>query len=244
MNIGVIFAGGVGARMGSQKIPKQFLNVFDKPIIIHTLEHFEQCDCIDAIVVVCLEDWIRVLREAIERFSITKVKDIVPGGTTGQLSIYNGLVAAKQWADSNSQGNDIVLIHDGVRPLISSELLAVNVNDVNQFGSSITTAEAKETVILVEGEGLVEEVVDRRRSLIAKAPQCFYLDDILEAHTMAMDAGRDDFIDSCTMMQYYGHPIHVTPGPVENIKVTTPDDFYTFRAILQQREDQQFIPMV
>lgn len=244
MNIGVIFAGGVGARMGSKKIPKQFLNVFDKPIIVHTLEHFEKSDYIDAIIVVCLEEWIDALRGAIERFSMSKVKEIVPGGDTGQLSIYNGLLAAKEWAKKHSEGNDIVLIHDGVRPLISAELIEANVKDVVQNGSSITTAEAKETVILVDHCGLVEEVVDRRRTLIAKAPQCFYLDDILAAHNKALASGLNDFVDSCTMMRHYGYSIHVTPGPVENIKVTTPDDFYTFRAILQQREDQQFIPMI
>ena len=124
MNIAVIFAGGVGKRMHSSDKPKQFLEIYSKPIIIHTLEHFEYHPMIDGIVVVCKEDWIPYLNELLYRFRIEKVRKVVPGGETGQLSIYAGLKAAKEVA---GEDNTIVLIHDGVRPLINEKLIADNI---------------------------------------------------------------------------------------------------------------------
>ena len=120
MNIAVIFAGGVGSRMHSKERPKQFLEMYNKPIIIHTLEHFEKYKDIDAIVVVCINGWIQYLKDLLYKFRIEKVKLVVPGGTTGQLSIYNGLKAAKEIAGNEKS---IVLIHDGVRPLMSDGTL-------------------------------------------------------------------------------------------------------------------------
>lgn len=236
MNIGVIFAGGVGSRMHSKERPKQFLEISNKPIIVHTIEHFENNECIDAVVVVCVEDWIDHFSKLCYKYRLDKVKKIVPGGKTGQLSIYNGLSAAKEIACDD---NPIVLIHDGVRPLINSELLTRNIADVKQYQSSITSGIVKETIVEIDDNGTIKLVPDRAHSRVAKAPQCFYLDDIMAAHKKALNEGITDFIDSCTMMQHYGYILHMTDGPYENIKITTPDDFYTMRAILQAKEDAQ-----
>jgi len=237
MNIGLIFAGGVGKRMRTVEKPKQFIEINNKPIIIYTLEHFEKNEEIDAVVVSCLKDWIPYFQDLLKKFNIKKVKKIVPGGDTGQQSIYNGLRAAKEISISN---NDIVLIHDGVRPLINDRLLSRNIECVKKFGSSITAGIVKETIVVINKEdGAVEEVPNRENSRVAKAPQCFYLKDILYAHEKAINEKKFDFIDSCTMMQYYGYKMYMTDGPYENIKITTPDDFYTMRAILQVKEDKQ-----
>lgn len=236
MNIGVIFAGGVGSRMHSKEKPKQFLNIYNKPIIVHTIEHFEENDLIDAIVVVCIKEWIAYFNNLVQQFHLNKVIKVVPGGTSGQLSIYNGLCAAKEIAGKE---NAIVLIHDGVRPLINSKLLTQNILAVTKYGSSITSGIVKETIVEIYDDGNIKMVPDRAHSRVAKAPQCFWLDDILKAHNRALKDGIQDFIDSCTMMQYYGYQLHMTDGPYENIKITTPDDFYTMRAILQVKEDRQ-----
>lgn len=236
MNIAVIFAGGVGSRMHSKEKPKQFLEIYHKPIIVHTIEHFEENDLIDAVVVVCVKDWIPYFSELVYQFRLDKVKRIVPGGTSGQLSIYNGLCAAKKMAGEEAS---IVLIHDGVRPLISSELLTENILAVKKYGSSITSGIVKETIVEIYDDGAIKMVPDRSHSRVAKAPQCFWLEDILNAHKKALSEDRTDFIDSCTLMQYYGYKLHMTDGPYENIKITTPDDFYTMRAILQAKEDAQ-----
>lgn len=236
MNIGVIFAGGVGRRMHSKELPKQFLEIYNKPIIIHTIEIFEKNENIDAIVVVCVEEWIEYFKSLMCKFRLDKIKKIVPGGKTGQMSIYNGLLAAKE-ISGNSE--TIVLIHDGVRPLISSDLLTRNIEDVNKYGTSITSGIVKETIVEIDDSGNIKLVPDREHSRVAKAPQCFYLKDILSAHKQAQKEGVTTFIDSCTMMKHYGYQLHMTDGPYENIKITTPDDFYTMRAILQAKEDAQ-----
>lgn len=236
MNIGVIFAGGVGSRMHSKDVPKQFLEIHNKPIIIHTLEYFEHNEDIDAVVISCIGEWIPFLEKLLYKYRIEKVKRVVRGGTTGQLSIYNGLVAAKEVAAGQKA---IVLIHDGVRPLISEELLTANIESVKKYGSAITSGIVKETIVVIDEDNMVEQVPSREKSRVAKAPQSFMLDDILSVHEKAMSDGIDNSIDSCTLMQSYGYKLHMVDGPYENIKITTPDDFYTMRAILDARENEQ-----
>jgi 2-C-methyl-D-erythritol 4-phosphate cytidylyltransferase len=236
MNIAVIFAGGVGQRMKTTNRPKQFLEMHKKPIIIYTLEIFEQHPEIDGIVVACVEDWIPYLEDLLDKFRITKVKKIVPGGTSGQMSIYNGLVAAKEVAGDEKS---IVLIHDGVRPLINAKVISDNIESVKKNGSAVTSAIVKETIMVVKEDNSIDYVPDRAQSRVAKAPQSFWLDDILAMHHRAQKEGREDFIDSCTMMKHYGHNLFLIDGPYENIKITTPDDFYTMRALLDAQENAQ-----
>lgn len=236
MNIAVIFAGGVGKRMNSKDRPKQFLLVHGKPIIVHTIELFEYHEQIDGIVVVCVKDWIPYMEEMKYRYRLDKIGKIVPGGETGQLSIYNGLCAAKKIYGAN--GN-IVLIHDGVRPLINAKTITDNIESVKTNGSAITCKLATETVILVDKDSKVCEVPSREASRMAQAPQSFWLNDILEVHRRALADGQKNMIDSCTMMRTYGKELSVVIGPTENIKITTPDDFYTFRALYDARENEQ-----
>ena len=221
MNIGVIFAGGVGSRMHSKDRPKQFLDIYNKPIIVHTIEHFQNSEDIDSIVVVCIEGWIDYMNQLVYQYRLNKVKKIVPGGKTGQLSIYNGLIAAQEIARDEE---NIVLIHDGVRPLINEELIKRNIQDVKDYGSSITSGIVKETIVEIYDNNDIKLVPDRAHSRVAKAPQCFWLKDILSAHKKAMNEQSFNFIDSCSMMKYYGYKLHMTDGPYENIKITTPDE--------------------
>ncbi|SFD00256.1 IspD/TarI family cytidylyltransferase [Butyrivibrio sp. YAB3001] len=232
MNIAVIFAGGVGRRMHTKDLPKQFLEVYGKPVIIHTLEKFEHHKEIDAIVIACVNDWIPYMNELIGNYHLTKVKSVVKGGETGQESIYNGLVAAKAIAYEKA----IVLIHDGVRPFITEELISDNIASVKKYNSAITTTKVTETILVVNSDSLIEEVPERGNSRLAKAPQSFYLDDILAAHEKAIAEQRNDFIDSCTLMQHYGYKLHLVDGPIENIKVTTPQDIFTMRSVFEARE--------
>lgn len=236
MNIAVIFAGGVGSRMHSKTKPKQFLELHNKPILIHTLEKFEESSEIDSIIVSCKKEWIDYTQELVEKYNINKVERIVQGGESGQLSIYSGLCAAKEIALSD---DDIVLIHDGVRPFINNQVIRNNIDSVLTYGTAITTGEVKETILVVDDDGEIKLVPDRNKSRVAKAPQSFLLKDILNAHRMALDSGKTDFIDSCTMMKYYGYSLHLVDGPSQNIKITTPEDFYTMRALLDAKENAQ-----
>lgn len=238
MNIGVIFAGGSGVRMNTKSKPKQFLDLNGKPIIIYTLELFDNHSDIDAIVVVCLESWIPYLMKMIHKFDIKKVVKIVSGGNTGQESIYKGLCAAEEYVFENDSSDAIVLIHDGVRPLITYKTISDNISMVNKCGSCITVVPATETVIIDKSDSSLD-IPDRRNCMMARAPQSFYLKDILGTHRRNLAEEKKEFIDSCTMMSYYGHKLGVVQGPIENIKITTPTDYFVFRAMVEVRENQQ-----
>ena len=216
---------------------KQYLELRGKPIIIYTLELFDTHPDIDAIVVVCIEPWISFLEKQLRKFEISKVIKIVPGGDTGQDSIYNGLCTVEQWVQKKGDKTN-VLIHDGVRPLITQQTISDNVKTLQEKGNCITCIPATETFVVTQEDGSLQ-IPDRTHSFIARAPQCFRLVDILNAHRLALRDGRHDFIDSCTMMSYYGHQMHTIIGPVENIKITTPTDFFIFRAMIEVHENQQ-----
>lgn len=241
MNIGIIFAGGVGTRMQSGDLPKQFLKVHGKPIIVHTLEVFQAHSGIDGIIVSCVPDWISHLNGLRETYRLTKIHSVVSGGKTGQESIFNGLVEAERLF---GVAGVTVLIHDGVRPLLDAATISRNISSVEEHGSAITCVPAKETVVKVDASGMVEGVMERSESLIARAPQSFFLVDILQAHRKARAEGRNDFIDSCTLMSHYGFGLSIVPGEMSNIKVTTPDDYYMLRAVFDAREDVQLAPEV
>lgn len=232
-NVAVIFAGGSGKRMNTKGRPKQFLELHGKPILIYTLELFDNHPLIDGIVVVCLKDWIDYLKKMLRKFEINKVVEIVEGGATGQESIYNGLVAAGKHFDKDS----VVLIHDGVRPLIIEQTITDNINCVRENRNCITCIPATETFVVNIGDSLM--IPDRSKSLLARAPQSFILGEILANHNRARREKRDDFIDSCSLMTYYGDKMHIVIGPTENIKITTPTDFFVFRAMVEVHENQQ-----
>lgn len=236
MNIAVIFAGGTGTRMHTKDVPKQFLSMHGKPIIIHTIEQFEMHEKIDKIVVACIKDWIHYLENLVEKYNIKKVAKIVPGGSNGQGSIYSGLCAAKEIVDAE---RNIVLIHDGVRPMINRRLIDESIDSVEKYGSAIASVKVKETVLLVDKQNQIMEIPEREDSRLARAPQSFWLEDILEAHNHAIQEGKTDFIDSCSLMQYYGKKLFLVESPEQNIKITTPEDFYIMRAMLDAQEDMQ-----
>ena len=223
----LIFAGGVGNRMNSNAKPKQFLQLFGKEIIIHTLENFQNNPNIDGIVVVCKDNWIYFLQKLLNKYDIDKVKCITAGGDTGQLSIYNGLCALEKELKNDS----IVLVHDGVRPFVNDKLINDCIESVIKYGSAIT-------VVSIENDE-IKTITDRSKCYHAKAPQCFYLSDLLSAHRKALQDNIINMIDSASLMKYYGHSLHTVLGNYDNIKITTPTDFYTSRALYEVRENQQ-----
>lgn len=235
MNYALIFAGGTGSRMNSKTLPKQFLELHGKPIIIYTIELFEQHPDIDGIIVVCLEKYISYLEKLLKKFQIEKVHAVVPGGANGQESIYRGVKTLHNLFSDDS----IVLVHDGVRPLIDEETISANIECAKKYGNAITTSRASETIVIQDDENCILEINDRAHSALARAPQTFRLGELYDAHQKAIAEGRHDFIDSACLMRHYGAVLHTVPGPVDNIKITTPPDFYIFRAIKDAQEDSQ-----
>lgn len=242
MNYALIFAGGMGQRMKSNSKPKQFLEIHGKPVLIYTLEHFDNHPQIDAICVVCVIDWLDYLKKLLGKFGIHKVRWILAGGQTAMESQFIGLKAINEY-HNNQHGSErgIVLIHDGVRPLIYARLIADCIESVIVNGSAITVAPATETIVRMDHAGLICSTIMRSECMLARAPQAFFLDEILSAHNQALHDGESEFIDSTTLMLHYGYKVYAVMGPVENIKVTTPEDFYICRALLDARENLQIM---
>jgi 2-C-methyl-D-erythritol 4-phosphate cytidylyltransferase len=221
--------------MNSNAKPKQFLQAFGKEVIIHSIDIFEGHSEIDAIAVVCIDAWIPFLKTLLEKFNIKKVKWIIPGGATGQLSIYNGLCAIQNDCPSDT----IVLIHDGVRPLITNELISACIKSTISRGSAITVTPEIETIVSLDDDNKIAAITDRSKCFHAKAPQCFILRDILSCHKKAIADGFNNIIDSASITKQYGYDLYTVQGSFENIKITTPSDYYIFRSLFEKRENSE-----
>lgn len=239
MNIAVIFAGGTGQRMRNTARPKQFLELYGKPIIIYTLEIFQANSHIDAIVVPCVAGWHDYLREIAAKFGITKLVRVVSGGKTSQESKLNALHAIRDMC----KDDDIVLMHDAVRPLITQKVIDDNLASVKEYGNAITVDPFTETGIVSENGRTVSQTIERQKLYIAKAPQSFYYGDVLAAHEAAQHMPEAITIDTCTIMTALGRTLHFVPCDSSNIKITRPEDYYIFKAIHDLRESQTVLGM-
>ena len=233
--IALIFAGGAGQRMGSET-PKQFLKICGREIIIHTLELFEMNNNIDEIYIACIEDWIPYLSNLVKKYDIEKVKSIFPGGKTGQDSIFIGLSKIKE-----NNENAIVLIHDGVRPLVNKETIDSVIDSVKINGTGITVSKVLETPIISADGSVVFSMPERKTMYTAQAPQGFFLNDIYYLHILERKNSipYDGIVDSCGLMFKYGRKCNLVEGNKGNIKVTTPEDFYTLLSSLNMRDYEQ-----
>ncbi len=231
MNIAIIFAGGVGKRMGSDGVPKQFLRVNGAPIIVHTLRVFQNHDDIDKIYIAMVESHIAKMQRLVKLYDLTKVCAIVPGGETGQDSIYKVLTKAAE----ENPGDSIALIHDGVRPILTDRVIRNNIEGVSKFGSAITCIPSTETIV-VSHDGITPVNIPPRKDLYkAQAPQSFYLQDIIAAHNQVRNTpeGYDDLVDSCSIYFKLNKPLHFVEGNFGNLKVTTPNDVYVIEGLLK-----------
>lgn len=234
-NIAVVFAAGNGARMTNASAGKQFLEFEGKSVLAYTLEHFQRHEAIDAIILVIPEDRIDYCMALAASSHLDKLAVVIPGGSTSQESIRIGLEKVKELYGERA----VVLIHDGVRPLIDSETITACIQSVRRYGSAVTVSPQTETLMLREGSDGPYRIIDRDRCQMARAPQCFYLQDILEIHQRALTDGNLHFIDSASLMEYYGYALHPVTGPAENIKITTEIDFYAFCAIMNERKESE-----
>ena len=235
MNIGLLIAGGSGNRMG-QDIPKQFMHVDGSPIIIWTLKAFEQHPDINAIAVVCLNGWETVLQSYANQFCITKLKWIFPGGDTGFESIHNGIYGLKE---AGYDDEDLILIHDGVRPLLSQEIISNNIATCKAYGYAITGIQCREA-ILESHDGFISKTSIPRDTLIrTQTPQTFRLGNIIRAHEHAKLKGITDTVSSCTLIAELEENIemHIVPGSEKNIKITTVEDLEMIKALMHTSKD-------
>ncbi len=234
MNIALIIAGGVGKRMNCE-IPKQFMTVYDKPVIIYTLEAFEKHPAIDAIAVVCLAGWEDVLRNYSNQYGIKKLRHIIPAGSVGQESIHNGIFElAKHYP-----GDSLVLIHDAIRPMVSADIISDCIAVTRKKGNAITCIPCQEAMLKTDDFESSVAAFPRDNLKRTQTPQGFVLDIIINAHKKAAEKGITNSIASCTLMTEIGETVYFSSGSEKNIKLTRPEDLDIFKALLNIREGKR-----
>ena len=234
MNVAVVIAGGSGHRMG-QDIPKQFINVYDKPIIIYTLEGFQKHPQIDAIEVVCIEGWHDVLKAYAKQFGITKLKWVVNGGATGQESIRNGIYNLEGILDDD----DMVIIHDGIRPLVDDAVLSDVILKCEQYGNAVTSLPYNEQIFVVDDEISTVKYIPRETLRRVSTPQAYKFGKVDKAYHEAFEREIGIYGSSYTntMMVELGERLYFAAGSDKNIKLTTKDDLEMFKAYLKADKD-------
>ena len=225
--IALLTAAGSGTRMG-QDIPKQFLTVNEKPVIIYTLEAFEKHPEIDAIAVVCISGWEQVLWAYAKQYSIKKLQYVVPGGETGQESIRNGLFELEKHFGKD----DIVLIHDAIRPMVSAEIISDCIRVTLENGNAVVVIPCAEAMMQTEDGYSSVGSYPRDRLKRTQTPQAFHLGDICNVHREALEKGITNSVASCTLMIEMGRQVYFSMGSEKNIKLTTVDDIDIFKALL------------
>ena len=235
MNIALIIAGGSGNRMG-QDIPKQFMHVDGAPIIIHTMKAFEAHPDVDAIAIVCLKGWETVLQSYANQFCITKLKWIFYGGDSGMESIHNGIYGLKE---EGCQDEDLVLIHDAVRPLLSQEIISSNIAICKAYGYAITGIQCREAILESEDGFTTKTSIPRDTLIRTQTPQTFRLGNILKVHESAREKGIVNSVASCTLIAELNEDIemHIVPGSEKNIKITTVEDLEMLKALMHTTKE-------
>ena len=232
MNIAIVFAGGVGARMGAS-VPKQFLELNGKPVLAHTLALFQNHPLIDEIVLVVAPEYFDDCRALAAKYGVAKPLTLAESGDSAQASIYSGLKAAA----AKHPPETVVLLHDGVRPYVLPEVIAANIEAVEKFGNAVTYTPCYETIVLSKDGSTISAMPYRKESYTAQAPQSFRLGDILAAHERirARPEGYTDMVDQATICFTLGIPVHLVPGNRGNVKITTPEDLVTLGALMKWR---------
>lgn len=227
MNIALIIAGGIGQRM-QQEIPKQFMNVYDKPVIIYTMEAFEKHPEIDKIGVVCLNGWHDILKAYAKQYKITKLDFVVSGGENGQDSIRAGVYEA----EARYAPEDVILVHDSIRPLVSQEIISDCVVQCKKYGSAVSAVPCTTAVLKREAGERSTINVPRETLAITQTPQAFPLGKLADTHRLALERGITNATASCTLMVELGETVHFSIGSEMNLKLTTTSDFNMFKALL------------
>lgn len=230
MNIALIIAGGAGHRM-QQDIPKQFLNVYDKPVIIYTLEAFQKHPNIEGIEVVCLEGWHEILYAYCKQFNINKLENIVTGGENGQASIRNGINDIKK----RHSDDDIVLIHDAIRPMVSEEIISDCIRVCSAHGNAISVIPCAEAMLRTADNCSSNAQVPRDNLKRTQTPQASSLGKLLYVHKRALEQGIINSVATCTMFIELGETLYFSLGSEKNLKLTTPEDIDIFKALLNSK---------
>ena len=235
MNVALIIAGGSGSRMG-QDIPKQFINVYDKPVLFYTLAGFQEHPMINAIEVVCIDGWHEVLWAYAKQFNIDKLKWVIAGGSTGQESIRNGVYNLEDKCNED----DIIIIHDGIRPLVDETVLTDVIEKCQQYGNAVTSMPYNEQIFLVDDEISTVKFIPREKLRRVSTPQAYKFSKLDWAYheAFAKKIGIYGSSYTNTMMVELGERLFFAKGSDKNIKLTTKDDLEMFKAYLKMDRDK------
>ena len=232
MNIAVILAGGSGSRT-EQSIPKQFISIYEKPIIIYTLEAFQTHPEIDGIIVSCIDGWHDVLKGYAAAAGITKLRWIVDGGNNGQSSARNALLTLEDVCNKE----DIVIIHDAVRPMISQEIITDCIAKAKEYGSGLSAIHCQETIMRTQDGEVGHIGIDRNDIMRVQTPQAYQYGRVLWAHKEALNRGITNAVYTNTLMMEFGEELHFSQGSNKNIKITTLEDIDIFKALYATKRD-------
>ena len=230
MNIALILAAGTGSRMGNADKPKQFLPIYGKPLMVHTIEAFEMNPSVDAIVISTNEEYIDDVKVMCKQYDLSKVKAVVAGGASRQISVFNGLKGVQS---IGAKDDDIIIIHDSARPLISQKIINDNIEGCKKYGAVDTVIKASDTIVKsVEGEK-IDDIPPRKELYQGQTPQTFKLSIILSAHNNAMNKNIPNVTDDTKLVILNGVDVHLVEGDKLNFKITTFDDLMMLKALLK-----------
>ena len=230
MNIALILAAGTGSRMGNADKPKQFLPIYGKPLMVHTIEAFEMNPEVDAIVISTNSEYIDDVKVMCKQYDLSKVKSVVAGGNTRQISVYNGLKGVQE---VGAQDDDIVIIHDSARPLISQKIIVDNINACKEFGAVDTVIKASDTIVHSENGETITDIPPRKELYQGQTPQTFKMSIIMKAHEAALNNEIPNVTDDTKLVLSLGMPVHLVEGDKLNFKITTFDDLMMLKALLK-----------
>jgi 2-C-methyl-D-erythritol 4-phosphate cytidylyltransferase len=228
MNIALLTAAGIGSRMRLD-MPKQFLHVNGKPVIVYTMEVFQQHPQVDEILVVTLEAWIETLKAYAEKYHITKLKWVIQGGDSGQESIKKGIWELKK----HCKGSDVIIVHDGNRPLISNDIISDSLVTYKKYGSAVAAIPCVEAIFRSEDGRHSKELIPREQMFRTQTPHTYSLDKMIWGHKMAEECGIKNTVATCTLMQALGESVNFSMGAERNLKLTTQEDLEIFKALLK-----------
>lgn len=232
MNIALLTAAGSGSRMG-QEVPKQFLHINDKPVIIYTMERFQESPLVDAIIVVTLSHWADFVWSYAKQFKITKLKWVISGGSTGQESIRNGLLEV---AKTCPPEETTIMVHDGNRPMVDNDIISDSLSVYKKHGSAVAVIPCTEAVFKSEDGEVSDESIPREMLFRTQTPHTYKLSKLLWAHEEAVKRGITNTAASCSLMNQLGETVHFSRGSEKNIKLTTIDDIDIFKALLRNEK--------
>lgn len=226
MNIALILAGGVDPKF-QLEVPKQFVNVFNRPIISYTLEKFQKHPEIDAIVVTCLRGWQELVKSYAKQFNIDKLQWVIEGGARGQDSSYNGVIKLKE----TGQPDDLVVIHDSIRPLVSDEIITDSIRVCRKYGMGVAAICSMDTIMRSTNGKLGIESISRYEVMRVQTPQTYRFDFLLNAHQQAREKGINGQVDTNSMLSKLGEKIYFSKGSDINLKINTVEDIEMFKAL-------------